>query len=118
MADKAALVENQIFSPKWQQRNDNEYYKFPGGVNFLNQFGTGDPARLPMRNLALPRLTLGRHPVSLRKLNVQQSRYHHPGGLEYHKVDFARVLNSSAKVAEVNNQEIRVNPGIWHHTGF
>lgn len=115
--DRAGNIESQWYSPDWQRRGDDEHYK---NVNWLNRFGTSDKDRLPMRSFAIPILKQSRQPPSIMKLNVHKSRYHHPGGLAYNKVDFARVLNSHTKITPSDNyimQEIKCTPGFWHHSG-
>lgn len=114
MADRAHLIEDQWYTPKWFAAQQDKYVT----VQYLNHLGTIDPGKLPMRSWANPVLRHSRHPQSMRRLNEYKSRYHHPGGLTYYRVDREGLLNSSAKLTESDNYvntEIRANPGIWGH---
>jgi hypothetical protein len=116
MADRAGNVEGLGFDKQWAEAGLQEYGR---NVFYLNRFGTGTQARLPLRRFARPVLTHSRAEQSLMRLNEYRSRYHHPGGLQYAgRLDFAGVLNSAPKdTAGYVDTEIRQNPGYFGH-GF
>lgn len=117
MADRARLVEDQWYTPKWFTEQQARYVD----VQYLNRFGTLDASKLPMRSFANPVIRHSRHPQSLMRLNEWNSRYHHPSGLSYWRFDREGLLNSSTKLSEGENyvnQEIRCNTGIWGHNGY
>lgn len=110
--DKAQLIESQFYSPMWATKGLEEYGTI---VNYLNSVGTDDPKRQPLRNFMIPMCGLSRAPMSQRRLNVRENRYHLPGGLEYRLRDLYGMYNSSPKPIKPGyiDQPIRVNPGIW-----
>lgn len=111
--DREKLIERKYYDPMWA---DKQYDVYAKDVLFKNTMGTWDRSRLPMKSFVTHALNLNRAPQSKMRLNVWQSRYHHPSGLTYDKRDFARVLNSTPKPAPgYINQEISQNSGYFGH---
>lgn len=105
--DRAHNIESQWVNDDYFNRQMKEYV----GVQYMANVRNGKPQR---NGFSWVHNNIRWQP-SLRPLNIKRSRYHAPGGMEYNAQDFAQILDSR-QLAEVANQEIKVNPGLIGQT--
>lgn len=111
MTDRARLIESQIHIPTWQEQGIAQ----ERWGNYANRYGTQEQSRLPQRRGFKPAFffyNADRIQPQRKILNVRQSRYHGPSGLERNAIH--DICNSKPKIEESEwmPQEITSNPGI------